>query len=355
MKQKPGSFTISLDFELYWGMRDKVTLDAYRENLLGVWSAVPKMLSLFEQEQIHVTWATVGFLWYKDVASLTAAYPEVIPVYEDRHLCPYHYLESIRQEASASASPNGSFVNNVFSGLKPPVPGRVLEDESDAVNKMHFAKKLIEQIKNIPFQEIATHTFSHYYTREPVISAEAFEADLKQAIAIGHQNDVEMHSLVFPRNQIDKASLIQLKNVGIKTYRGNPEHWAYREGEIEKTFLQRVYRFIDIYINLSGSHITVPKVDKQELIELKSSIFMRAYSKKFKFLEGLKLLRVKNAMTEAAQKGENFHLWWHPHNFGINQEENMANLEEILQHFSDLKQEYGMVSLTMQELGEFYG
>ncbi|MEA3490828.1 MAG: hypothetical protein U9R27_02920, partial [Campylobacterota bacterium] len=138
-------------------------------------------------------------------------------------------------------------------------------------------------------------------------------------------------------------------------YRGNPKHWAYRDGEVEKTFLQRVYRFVDIYLNLSGSHVTLPRVDKQGLIEVKSSMFMRAYSRRFKFMEGMKIRRVKNAMTEAAQKGENFHLWWHPHNFGINQEENMANLEEILEHFDDLKQEYGMVSLTMQEQGIFYG
>ena len=87
---------------------------------------------------------------------------------------------------------------------------------------------------------------------------------------------------------------------------------------------------------------------------MKSSLFLRPYSQKFALLEGLKLRRVKKAMTQAALKGKNFHLWWHPHNFGINQEENMANLEEIIDHFTDLKQEHGMVSLTMQELGEFY-
>ena len=326
MTQKFGSFTLSLDFELYWGMRDKVTLDAYRENLLGVWSAVPKILSLFEQYKIHATWATVGFLFLEDEKELRTNFPEILPDYKDKKLSPYVYFED----------------------LKP------FELGSDMFRKMHFAKGLIEKIQHVPFQELATHTYSHYYTREPSVLAASFEADLKQAVLIGEKNDVRLNSLVFPRNQIDKESVKRLNNVGIKIYRGNPDHWAYREGETEKSFLQRVYRFIDIYLDLSGAHTTLPRVDEQGVVELKSSMFMRAYSKKFRFLEHMKLRRVKNAMTKAAQKGENFHLWWHPHNFGVNQEENMANLKEVLDHFDVLKEKYSMMSLNMQELGAFY-
>jgi len=43
----PGIFTISLDFELYWGVRDKRTIDQYRSNLSGVRSAVTQMLQTF--------------------------------------------------------------------------------------------------------------------------------------------------------------------------------------------------------------------------------------------------------------------------------------------------------------------
>jgi len=324
--QEPGSFTISLDFELYWGMRDKVTLDDYRENLLGVWTAVPKMLSLFEQYQIHATWATVGFLFLEDEKELRANLPEVLPDYKDEKLSPYVYIER----------------------LKPS------ELRCDVFKKMHFAKNLIEQIAIVPFQELATHTYSHFYTREPSVTEESFEADLKQAIKTGKDNNVTLNSLVFPRNQIDKESVEQLVNAGIKTYRGNPDHWAYREGESGKHFLQRVYRFFDIYINLSGYHTTLPSVNAQGLVELKSGMFMRAFSKKLSMLEKLKLRRVKNAMTEAAKNGKNFHLWWHPHNFGVDQEENMAILKEVLDHFDVLKEKYGMLSLNMQESGAFY-
>ena len=326
MTQKTGSLTISLDFELYWGMRDKVALEAYREHLLGVWEAIPRILELFEQYGIHATWATVGFLWHEDAASLKAALPQKLPAYADKALCPYVYLNELGE----------------------------VESGSEDFKKMHFAKALIEQIKQAAHQELATHTYSHYYTREQAISFKAFAADLKMAMEVAKNDGVQLHSLVFPRNQIDKESLSVLKKVGIKMYRGNPEHWAYREGETDKTFLQRVYRFFDIYMNLSGDHTTLPQRDEAGLRELKSSMFLRPYSQKFAILETLKLRRVKNAMNTAARKGENFHLWWHPHNFGVNLSENIQNLEELLRHYQSLNQKYGMLSLTMQELGEAY-
>ena len=326
MTQKPGSFTISLDLELYWGVRDKQSLNSYKNNLLGVWEIIPKMLTLFQKYDIHVTWATVGFLFLKNEKEFQGMSPKLLPQYKDTSLSPYVY----------------------FKGVDP------LQFRDNTFRKMHFCPDLIKEIQTYPFQEIATHTYSHYYTREPEIAVKVFETDLLQAIAIAQSKNITVNSLVFPRNQIDTQSINTLKNTNIKVYRGNPVHWAYKSGEIGKTFWQRVYRFLDIYIDLSGSHSTVPQPDEEGLCEVKSSMFMRAYSRKFKLLEQVKLRRVKKAMTEAAQKGENFHLWWHPHNFGVHQKENLENLEEILQHFKMLHAERGMQSLNMQELGEIY-
>ena len=38
-------------------------------------------------------------------------------------------------------------------------------------------------------------------------------------------------------------------------------------------------------------------------------------------------------MNEAARRGELFHLWFHPHNFGINLEKNIQMLSAVLVHF----------------------
>lgn len=55
-------------------------------------------------------------------------------------------------------------------------------------------------------------------------------------------------------------------------------------------------------------------------------------------------------MLYAAKNNENFHLWWHPHNFGINIEENMKNLEDLLKYYTYLNKKYKMKSKNMKEL-----
>lgn len=309
------TFIISLDFELYWGVRDKRSIEAYQQNLDGVYTAIPKILQLFAKHSIHATWATVGFLFFKDFDELQKHLPDVLPSYIKKELSAYSYIDG--------------------------------EDPKDL--KYHFARELIDTIKQIPSQEIASHTFSHFYTREQNSAKNSFESDAKAYEKLAKNEGIEIDSIVFPRNQIDHDDLKVLKEVGIKVYRGNPNHWAYKDGDIEKSFFKRVFRFIDIYLNISGYHTSLPK-NHDGLVEVKSSMFFRPYSKKFALLENLKLKRVKNAMTNAAKKKQNFHLWWHPHNFGTNQEQNLKNLEEILSHFEFLQKKYGMKSLNMKEL-----
>ena len=59
-----------------------------------------------------------------------------------------------------------------------------------------------------------------------------------------------------------------------------------------------------------------------------------------------------NSMTHAAKNGLTYHLWWHPHNFGINLTENLAFLEKILQHYQKLAVKYSFNSVSMTGLAE---
>jgi len=54
-------------------------------------------------------------------------------------------------------------------------------------------------------------------------------------------------------------------------------------------------------------------------------------------------------MTRAAQQGADYHLWWHPHNFGSYTEENIELLDAIIAHYQELRGRYGMASMTMTE------
>ncbi|MEL7408625.1 MAG: polysaccharide deacetylase family protein, partial [Cyanobacteria bacterium J06558_2] len=181
----PGALVISLDLELYWGMRDVISLENYRENLEGVYRAVPEILNLFNTYNIHATWATVGFLYAQNSSELKQKLPAQLPGYHQTELNPYNYLNELEAED----------------------------------NHLHFAPDLIDLIKQYPGQEIGTHTFSHYYCLEPGQTQGEFAVDLAAAISMAQQADLETKSIVFPRNQYNQAYLATLKECGIVCYR----------------------------------------------------------------------------------------------------------------------------------------
>ena len=60
-----GSFIISLDYELMWGVRDKRTIANYGDAILNVHQVLPQMLKAMENYDVKATIATVGFLFHE--------------------------------------------------------------------------------------------------------------------------------------------------------------------------------------------------------------------------------------------------------------------------------------------------
>jgi peptidoglycan/xylan/chitin deacetylase (PgdA/CDA1 family) len=314
-----GAFVISLDFELHWGVRDKRAVDGpYRENLLGARQAIPQILDLFEEFGVAATWATVGFLFAKNRREREEFSPSVRPQYKNDKLDAY-------------SEPTG-------------------DNEDD--DPMHYASSLIAQIAKTPKQEIATHTFSHYYCQEPGETPQAFAADIASAVAIGRRYGFEIRSIVFPRNQFRSGYQNILKEAGIRCYRGNEQNWMYRpRPRDEETLAVRAPRLIDGYIPLSG-----PKFFGWEEIgqpsgmqDVRASMFLRPYSTQRKSLEPIRLRRIAGGIRAAAKNRSVFHLWWHPHNFGKDVRENLDFLRSVLKEFAEQRQVHGMQSLSMIE------
>lgn len=319
---KHGTFIISLDFELNWGVHDVFTIEQYEENLLGTREAINQMLELFNHYRIRVTWATVGMLSFKNKKELMENLPALYPSYANVNFSPYGKLNAL--------------------------------GKNEAQDPYHFGHSLIKKIGRYEGQEIASHTFSHYYCLEAGQTAEQFEDDLKASIkakkAFGH----EVRSIVFPRNQLNQAYLSICKKYGIESYRGNEKSWIYKESKFhEEGILKRFFRLADCYVNITGHNTyKLKKVIKDPIINLPSSRFLRPYNSKVKSFESLRLRRIKNSIRYAAQNGEVYHLWWHPHNFGKDIEENMQFLTQILELVAELNQTYNFKSLTMGEATE---
>lgn len=317
----PGIFTLSLDLELRWGTRDKLSLEQYRANILGAHQAVPAILTLFERYQIAATWATVGFLFCRNKSELLERIPRLQPSYTDQRLSPYADLNQIGH------------------------------NEHD--DPLHFGVSLIDRIADTPQQELATHTLSHYYCLEPGQTPLEFAQDLNVALQLAKERyGRDLKTIVFPRNQVNPEYFAICQQLGLRAYRGNEEAWWYEaRNDARVTLPMRLMRFSDTFLNISGAHAHSLNLNKG-LVNVPSSRFLRPYSPRLRWLDGLRLRRIRRSMEEAAREGLVYHLWWHPENFGVNLEQNLAFLEEVLLAYKDLEQRLGMQNLTMLEAAQ---
>ena len=313
----PGNLIVSLDFELFWGMLDCSTLEAYQDNVLGGRKAIPRLLRLFESYGIHATWATVGFLFAENKEELLRFAPEssLLPSYDNQKVCPYPWLEAIG------------------------------EDEESA--PCFFAPSLVKLVARTPGQELASHTFSHYYCREGGQSAAQFAADMACAKAIAEEKGYTLSSVILPRNQCEPEYTQVLRELGFAAYRDEENDWIHEK--IKFRPLLRLLRLADVYLPLTGLGGYVPK-NENGIWNLVGSRMYKPILKPLAFLEPLKLYRIKRQMLHAAKNNLTFHLWWHPHNIGIRTEEHLSQLREIFDYYLKLKTRYGMESRNMAEM-----
>jgi hypothetical protein len=314
-----GAFVISLDFELIWGVRDKRTIADYGANILGVRRVVPALLDLFAERNIACTWATVGLLFFGTNKEMLAAVPARKPRYANAKISSYHYLAEVGAD-----------------------------EERDPY---HYGRSLIRRILAYPAQEIGTHTFSHFYCLEEGGDTAAFRADLAAARAAASVLGVELASIVFPRNQIGPAHLSVCREFGLRAFRGNERVWFHRaRSDSEQTLLVRGCRLADSYVPIGGPHDHEPGL-VDGMVDVPASRFLRPVGKSA-VSERLRLWRITSAMEMAARRRRLFHLWWHPHNFGVDLQRNLAFLRDILDHFRTLQDRYGMRSMTMAAVAD---
>jgi hypothetical protein len=314
-----GAFVISLDFELHWGVRDRVTTQSpYRRNLLGAREAIPEILSLFQEFEIAATWATVGLLFARSKRELAQYLPAVKPRYRNHRLDPY----------------------------------REICGDDEAEDPLHYAPSLLALIQRTPRQEIGCHTFSHYYCLEIGQSRQAFEADLSSAVSLAGRRGIRLESIVFPRNQVNADYLALLPKFGFTNYRGVEQGWAFDpEPSHRKAALRRAARLADQYVPIYAKKLSTwdDVRESHGLCNVRGSMFLRPFSPQLKVFDHIRFHRIATCIREAAVRGLIFHLWWHPHNFGRYTGENLQFLRSILAVVAECRTSHGLRSLSMSE------
>ena len=315
-----GTFMVSLDFELFWGMLDVCPLERYQDNVLGGKQAIPRLLQLFETYDIHATWAAVGFLFADNYDELSRFFPKLRPGYTKTELDSYTWFEKI--------------------------------GENEQTAPCFYAPGLLKLIADTPGQEIGSHSFCHYYCREAGQTPEEFEADMRAAKAIAASKGYDVTSVILPRNQSEPEYTEVLRNVGFTAYRAEEDDWIHRNFRKKKWQVPyRALHLLDMYLPLTGQCCYAPRYENGVWNFVGSRIF-RPIFRPLEFLEGCKVCRIKREMRYAAKHGLIYHLWWHPHNLGQRTEENLAQLEEIFCYYRELKEKYGMQSLNMGEAAQ---
>lgn len=317
-----GIFTISLDFELHWGVFDKKDRQAREACYRNTLQLVPRMLEQFAQQEVHVTWATVGSLFAKDQQEWEQLKPDIEPRYSLEQYSAYRYA---RQQA---------------------LPQQY--------HWAHFAPEAVRHILRYPGQELGSHTFSHYYCLEQQGEPRAFEADLQAAQRAAELFGSRLTSLVFPRNQFNPGYLKTCYEQGITAVRSNPVDWFWSPVSNKGSgLIRKVARTADAYVQVGTHRTSYPlqsiAVTPGEPLQLPASRFLRPWRSKYKFANQWRLRRLCQEMRTAAIRKECYHLWWHPENFGDHPEENMETLRQLLQQYQHCKKKYGMQSWNMGE------
>ena len=311
-----GAFVVSLDYELMWGGLDIWSEEDYgKSNIAHVAEVIQRLIALFEQYHVKATFATVGLIMHKSKTDAQESIPKEVPSYDNNKLFPY---------------------------------GKYLDGISD--NNLYFAPNTITLLKASNKIEIGTQTYSHYYCWEKGQTIKQFECDIKKAIELAKRNNINLKSIVFPRNQVSAEYLNICKQYGINIYRGNAlKYFSEPKNRIEN-YKNKICRLLDAYINISGrTSFKFAEIKEGDMLNVRASRILRPYSNILRHFESQRLKRIKNEITYAAKNKEIYHLWFHPHNFGCNMDQNILFLEEILKHYSLCRDKYEMMSMTMSD------
>jgi len=323
MTKKQSYFIVSLDFENAWGYQDKDLKDpqykSCADKLKDPAVSVEKTLDLFEKYNIHATWATVGALFCKNKQE-TETLINTGLVYTETNFNMKDYLSNIIGQ----------------------------DEESDS---LHYAASLIEKIRGYKHQEIASHTFSHFYTNYETNKTNDEDA-LEKELEAMREVCPEAKSMVFPRMLISDTAVELLKKYGYTSYRGNMEMESNRRKRSNPKKSSRLINFIKSYMSSGLLSYPAETVLDNGICNIRESAIFVPYYPKRPYMEKFKIRKIKLDMKKAAKKGHAYHIRWHPHDTGSHYDINFKQLDEIFAYYNKLAGKYGMISIGMKELAE---
>ncbi|HAQ21325.1 MAG TPA: hypothetical protein DCR40_19150 [Prolixibacteraceae bacterium] len=309
MNMKKGKLVISIDYEMLWGLTDSnISASRYIE-LKQVPEVVTHLLNLFKKYEIHATWASVGALTYNNLDEMKK---------EMTNICRNLLLNQR---------------SNYYL---------LCEKKLNGNEQTLFDPESFSKIEQTPFQQIECHSFLHIFS--DFTSVELFKTDtclhINRLKKLGFKTP---EFYVFPRNQSTLPFLNILKKFGFNSFRGY-DSVLYSDEKIFKRILRR----IDSIFPLVERNSKIIYREDCELFEFKGSRFLRTFKNTNSLSAKLHYAKLRLGLKKSIQQGKMYHLWFHPHNFTINQA-NLLLFEDFLKSIQEYVKIDKLVSLNTNE------
>ncbi len=279
----PGTFLLTFDVELMWGLFFDPRWRRRAEKKYGaVREVFPEILAILARHDVRATFAFVGHLFLDGCERVDGQSHPEMPRPEDGRYCGDWY------------------------GLD---PGTDL-----ATDPLWYGRDLVRQVTSAnPAHEIGGHGFSHAFLDGPV---ELARAEMRACAAAAKEAGVPIHSFVYPRDIV--AHQEELAPAGFTCYRaaGEPRGRA-------AAFLRRVRgaappvgkaRIIGDVVEVPTSATIPPAMGLRRLIPRAS-----------------RLAEVEKGLARARDEAACFHLFTHPHNFVEHRASMLAYLDRAME------------------------
>jgi len=315
MAELPGTFTLSLDTELAWGRFDTTAVERLSEQFRATRTVVTDLLELFERYDVSATWALVT-----------------------------HLLKDCRPDPAeshaAQARPTFEWVN-WFERLP-----CVREVDTD----LWYWPELLDLLENSnPSQEVGLHGHTHMILGADGCDRNAATDELAAATQFARERGIDPVSFVYPRNSIGHCDI--LAEHGIEVIRGRDARW-YERAPLPES-LRRPFRFADEASLWTPPTVTPKQVDR--LVEIPGSQLYRPYHGGWEYTpETSQVTRAIEGLNRAAERGEIYHLWFHPSNLACDPDRLLSGLDNILSHAARLRDAGKLEIQTMADVAEDY-
>lgn len=281
-----GAFCISIDLELAWGVRHHADTDRLRLALDADRVISRRLLHLFHDFDVPVTWAVVGQLLVRERDTRDAPGPDAL----------------------------------------------------------WYAPDLVDEIRSArQNHEIASHSYTH--ADFSAIDAAAAAREFDDAIGAHAAHGVDVRTFVYPWNRVGHTDLLAER--GVRIYRGGDAglpRMAARAGRV----VRRAINLADKMLPLPPP-VVRPEHNGPGPVRMPGSMLLIGRAGLRRMVRPAVLTtKARLGLRRAAGTGGCFHLWFHPSNFYHQTETQFGILAKILADASQLREEGRLEARTLR-------